>query len=302
MNPSSVLRRPRARLARVVSAGLAASAVALLGASGASAAPPTGIYADFNHCPVAAASVSRCLYTRTTSGSFKLGNATVPINKSILLQGGYEFDENTGSSRFVAPTDGTPALQQVPLDVPGGLTGLVIPSQVTSIPILGPLFTAAVNSVNGVKATAELVAPVNFNYINYVSSDGPAITLPVRIKLSNPFLGDQCYIGSASKPVTLRLTTGTTAPPAPNTPVSGYYGDLEFPDDGNLITGTNFRLVDNAFSVPAAQNCGPVGLQFLLTPIVNLKEGFPSAAGNNSATLQGDLKIGLKSSVVASSN
>ena len=43
-------------------------------------------------------------------------------------------------------------------------------------------------------------------------------------------------------------------------------------------------LVDNAFAVPGADNCGPSGI---LDPILDLDKGLPSAAGSNSAILAG---------------
>lgn len=265
-----------------------AAAAALAAAGSASAADPTGAYAIQKYCPTANASVTGCLYQETTGGEFKLGNATVPINKKIILRGGYYQDAAAPTGfRFVNAV-GVDTLTKVPLNVPGGLTGLVVPSEINKIPLLGPLFTAAVNAVNGVTATAELVGPVGFSFTNFLTGSAPTVVLPVRIKLDNPFLGSGCYIGNSTNPVRLSLTTGTTAPPAPNTPVSGNPGQFDPLDGGNLLKISGYKLVDNAFAAPAAENCGPTGFKWAITPIVNLKEGLPSAAGKNSATLTGD--------------
>lgn len=284
-----------------VSALVAGAAVlGALGGASTAAAAPTGDYADFVDCPTGNPSVQSCLYSATTSGTFQLGNAEVPINKTIRLRGGFYVNPSAPTGyTFVNPTS-VPALEEVALDVPGGLSGLVVPDLIQDIPFLGPIFDAAVNSVNGVKATAKQVGDIQFNYPNFVTGAAPTITLPVRIKLDNPFLGDSCYIGSASNPVTLSLTTGTTAPPAPNAPVTGSRGTLSFLNGGQLVIGSGYTLVDNAFAVPSASNCGPWGFRWAVTPIVNLKEGFPSAAGTNSATMNGDLKQAAKAAVIAS--
>ncbi len=289
----------RNRMGRMaVAAGIAA--MGTLGAAGGASAAPTGDFADFVHCPTGNAQVQSCIYSATSSGTFQLGNATVPINKTIRVRGGIYVDATAPTGfRWVNPTS-VPALEQVPLDVPGGLTGLVVPSMIQSIPILGPIFNAAVNATNGVDATAQLVGPIGFRYTNFVTGAGPTMTLPIRVKLDNPFLGGSCYIGSASNPITLSLTTGTTAPPAPNTPVTGTRGTLASSNGGQLITATGYTLVDNAFSVPAANDCGPWGFRWAVTPVVNLKEGFPAAAGTNSATMNGNLKQGSKVAVLAS--
>lgn len=266
------------------------AAIAAVGMVSTATAAPTGDYAVFADCPTGNTSVTTCVYSEVKSGTFELGNASVPINKTIRFRGGFYADASQPLGyKFVNPTT-VPALQEVALDVPGGLTGLVVPDLIRDIPLLGPIFDAAVNSVNGVKATAKLVGDVQFRYTNFITGNGPTMVLPVRIKLDNPFLGDSCYIGSAANPVTLRLTTGTTAPPAPNTPVTGSRGTLTSLNGGKLIVATGYTLVDNAFSVPAASDCGPWGFRWAVTPIVNLKEGFPSAAGSNSATMGGDHK------------
>jgi hypothetical protein len=289
----------RNRMQRVV-AVTAATVAGSLGVTAIAGAAPTGDFADFADCPTANPQVQSCVYSVTSSGTFQLGNASVPINKSIRLRGGAYRDTRAPTGfRWVNPT-GVDALQKVPLDVPGGLTGLVVPSMIQNIPFLGPIFNAAVQATNGVEATAEVVGEIQFGWVNYLTGAAPAITLPVRIKLDNPFLGGQCYVGSAGNPVTLRLTTGTTTPPAPNTPITGSTGTIQLSHGAQLATATGYSLVDNAFAVPAAEDCGPWGFRWAVTPIVNLKEGYPAAAGTNSATMGGNLKQAGAAAVLAS--
>jgi hypothetical protein len=119
--------------------------------------------------------------------------------------------------------------------------------------------------------------------------------------LENPFLGSGCYIGSAATPVTLKLTVGTTSPPPPNQPITGSAGDITSNADGSVTYAVGNKLVDNAFAVPAASNCGATLVdKLLITAAVNLKEGLPSPAGKNTAIMQGTTEIGDRSLVEAS--
>jgi hypothetical protein len=275
-------------------AATAAVAVATVGfaASSASAAP-TGDYAVFSQCPTNVEDLASCVVSDTTSGSIKLGSTTVPINKRIRLQGGYSYDPVTYEERWHNAKNGQ-TLERTALNVPGGLLGITIPSQVPQ-PIRG-LLEAGINTVNGVKATAELVGPVQFSFANFANAEGPAAVLPLRVKLDNPFLGDNCYIGSASAPVTLRLTAGTTTPPAGTAPITGSPGTLEFLNEANLIRSSGVSLVDNGFAAPKAKGCGGI-FSWAIDPVVNLKVGLPSPAGNNVARFNGTAQIGAATAV-----
>jgi hypothetical protein len=286
-----LLRSRRSRTGtrnRVLAVGAAAIATAAVMAPGAQAADPTGNFAVFKNCPRANANVGLCFYSETLSGSFKLGNANVPINKKIVLQGGVGINPTTNQAVFYNAVGG-PTLSRTPLTVPGGLTGLFDPQPGWN-GILTELFEAAINAANGVTATAELVGPVGYDILAFGTGNGAGLTLPLRIKLDNAFLGDNCYIGSASSPVNLRLTTGTTAPPPPNTPITGATGTPDFLENGSVLAINGFKLVDNSFSVPKASGCGPLLFRPLINAAVNLKEGFPSAAGKNTAILQGNVR------------
>lgn len=280
--------------AALVAAGL--STAMLLTSSSAMAAGPTGDFARFKYCPYTNPNALLCVYSTTTSGSFKLGNATVPITSStpLTLQGGLLL----GSSGITwANAVGADSLVKVPLKVPGGLIGLVDTGGFTGVLI--SLFNAAVASVNDVYATAEQAGTINMDLGAALSGQGTAIQLPIRVHLTNPFLGSDCYIGSSSNPVRLNLTTGTTSPPAPNTPISGSPGTQTVID--GLATYNGIKLVDNSFSAPAASNCGYLLLdKLLITAAVNLKEGLPSAAGKNSAILSGTTYVGDAAFVAAS--
>src|SRR5665213_3133258 len=66
---------------------LAAPIAALAGAAPAMAGLQEE-FAVFNDCPVNTPGVVGCVVSYTTGGEFHLGSKTVPINKTITLQGG----------------------------------------------------------------------------------------------------------------------------------------------------------------------------------------------------------------------
>jgi len=165
--------------------------------------------------------------------------------------------------------------------VPGGLNG-------------NPDDTSPGNSVT---AKTELVGPVQLSTENLLFQEGTGLQLPVKVHLINPTLGESCYIGSDSDPIVLNLTTGMTSPPPPNTSVNGAFGDLEFVDEFTQITIGVLGLVDNAFSAPGANGCGSDGN---LDAAVNAIVGLPSAAGHNTAILNGSSGLGLTPMVLAS--
>lgn len=278
------------------------------------AGTPSGIYTIFQHCPYTNPSVNSCVYNVVKSGSFVIGSTTLPIDKPITLQGGVE---NLGPSPLYDAV-GAPTLTAPPGLVPGGLLGIVNPAPNWPGPLWN-LFWSIVNSVNDVSATIEPVATMQTNFANalYPPTDGsdPTVArMSVRVHLQNPFLGGTCYIGSAQNPIVINLQTGTTNPPPPNKPISGNPGNAYYvwSDPANYIGYIQVddnTMVDNAFSVPAASGCGNVLLGLpIITPVVealvsgavNLKVGLPSAAGKNTAIMNGSSSIAAAAYVLAS--
>jgi hypothetical protein len=258
--------------------GMLAGAVCALGAvaSLAGAAPAmAGIqqeFAVFADCPVSTPGVESCVYSKVTGGEFTLGAKTVPIDKTVILQGG----TRSGSAQLVPAADGE-TLSRTALTVPGGLVGI--------------------EGLGGeVTATAELAGTVEVNPINLLESSGTAVSLPLMVKLDNPFLGNGCYIGSSKQPVSVQLTTGTTSPPPPNKPITGSVAHFTYAGGGEIVVVPSSSLVDNAFSVPGASGCG--GLLFLVVdPLVDLSAGVPAAAGHNTAIMNGSLETATVAAV-----
>jgi hypothetical protein len=282
---------------------VAAVSLAVLGfAAPALALKPTGDFVNFGDCPLNNPSVNQCIFAQTTSGQFSIGSTEVPITKTITLQGGLIFIEEPRSETFVNAKDGN-TLSKTPQTVPGGLLKILAPAGWPEI--LKIIFNEFINKgITGLTATTELVGTPTLNRLALLFGSGTALSLPVRVHLENPFLGSKCYVGSASKPVTVNLTSGTTSPPPPNKPISGSPGEIEGKDEGALVIVKKNSLVDNAFSAPVAEGCGSQILFGLFTGIidgaVDAQLGLPSAAGHNTAILNGQLENAIGSAVTAS--
>jgi hypothetical protein len=291
-------------LARVRSLVVAVAAIASLAALGA-ASPALAVehhpkppFEQFKDCPLANKTINDCIFAQTKSGEFKVGKKTVPIVNTITLQGGFIGLE--GNLTFVAAEDGN-TLSKTAQPVPGGLLGIVAPSFLPKF--LQELFNEFINKgITGVTATTELAAPassIGLNTENLIEEKGIALSLPVKVKLSNPFLGESCYIGSNAHPIVIGFTTGTTSPPKPNEPIKGKAGTFEEEDEFLLIRLKNNTLVNNSFAAPGAEGCGGI-FSFLIDPAVNAELGVPAAAGNNTAVLNGTLETANAEAVRAS--
>jgi hypothetical protein len=219
-------------------------------------------FSVFKDCPVNHPNIEGCLISYTTGGEFVLGSKTVPITKTITLQGGVESGSNV-----LIPAEGGETLSRTPLQVPGGLAGIELLPALTEV-----------------NATSELAGPVLLNAGNLFGEPGVAVTMPLKARLENPALGTECYVGSESEPIVLHLITGTTDPPEPNKPITGKEAKLEFRGNNNIARGSGAVIVDNAFAVPGASGCDNP-LSALVDPGVDLSAGVPAAAGKNTAIL-----------------
>lgn len=276
----------------------ALAAVMLVPASSASAQShnPTGIYSDFTECPLNNPEVFVCNYSKSSDGFFQIGKKTVPLVNPVTLQGGLIL---TGEGvEFVGAENGE-TLSKTPQPVPGGLLGVTAPKWWPSW--LQKWFNDAINEgFTGVNATVELAGPassIQLNTFNLLTEMGTALSLPVKIKLSNALLGSNCYIGSNSNPVVIDFTSGTTSPPPPNKPISGSAGNFE--EEEGLVTLSGGALVNNSFGAPGASGCGGF-FSFFVDPLVDSLVGLPSPAGTNAAVLEGVIKTAEASVVKAS--
>jgi hypothetical protein len=311
---SAVLRR---RIIATAAMALIVPVTAMAAASPAMA-EPKGIFKKFNQCPTEIPAVEVCSYAVTTSGEFKIGSTSVPINKNIIQQGGLVPTGNPENPRefFALPAKNGESLSKTELNVPGGLLDLINCEEIKGS---GPVETffrelckkTFENKTTGVTATAELVAneknPVILNEFAINREEGTGITLPLRVHLKNPLLGNNCFIGSESSPLELHLTTGETHPPAGFKPLHGKLGHPETLEEHELVTLhiTNNTLVDNTFPAPGTEGCGEatilgIKVKGFLDSIVNGKLKIPNKAGENAAIFNGELNEAAAEEVILS--
>jgi hypothetical protein len=278
-----------------IAAALAAMMLVPASQALASSHNPTGEFASFGECPLSNSSLLLCIFSESSGGFFQVGKKTVPLKNPVILQGG--IDEK---GAFVGAENGE-TLSKTPQPVPGGLLGIEAPAWWPKF--LRDLFNETINNgFTGVTATVELAGPassIKINTINLIIEKGTALSLPVKIKLSNPFLGSNCYIGSNASPVVIDFTTGETSPPPPNSPIHGAAGTATLNEAGTLLTLSGGSLVNNSFAAPGANGCGGL-FSFLIDPFVNSIVGLPSPAGTNTAILEGKLQAAEASAVRAS--
>ena len=120
---------------------------------------PTGDFAPFADCPLSNPSVTSCIVANTTSGEFTVGKKTVPINKTITLQGGTITNPETGELTFVGAENGE-TLSKTALYVPGGLFGIKAPEYLNKEQ--KERFEEMINKgLTGVTETTELAKPAS---------------------------------------------------------------------------------------------------------------------------------------------
>lgn len=267
----------------------------------ASAAAHSGEYARFDFCPSTNPEVQKCINSLTEGGEVVLGKKTVPIVNPVTVQGGFSKPvKTTHISKFFGATNGE-TLSKTPQPVPGGLLGIVPPEE--SPPLVREVEKFFFeNGLTGVNSTLELAEPaseIEISEANLVGEKGLALKLPVKVHLENPFLGSNCYVGSTGSPVIWNLTTGETSPPAPNGPIHGFGGEIEFLEEGGIVELKNALLVDNAWAAPEATGCGGPLLELLVDPVIDSQVGLPAAAGENTARLEATSFVALAETVNA---
>jgi hypothetical protein len=277
-------------VATVALAGLVFAATAI-----ASSHHPTGEFAQFGECPLSRITITDCVYS-APSGGFTIGEKTVPLVNPVTLQGGFE---GLGEEiKFYGAENGN-TLSKTSQPVPGGLLGVAAPTWWPKF--FQNRFNHRVHKGwTRLTATIELTGPtrgltnVKLNTESLFLQEGTALALPVKIKLSNPILGNHCYIGSDKSPVQWNFTTGQSGG------LHGSSGELSFNEAFTLITLTGSKLVDGTYTAPGASGCGG-SFSFFVDPLVNSILGTPSPSGKNTAILEGRLQDANPEAVSASS-
>lgn len=234
-----------------LSAGLAATALSAASAASAAPKPRTKAAAaadappaslDLSDCPdvlpVGADPANwYCNVLVTNSGRMKIGNIdqqiTAPMRITLLAGS----DPKTGAeiSKFVK-------MRSPAMTVAGGALGIPGTENI-------PLFS--------LKVKPQYAGKIDLDIVNSKTR------LDLKIKLINQLLGDTCYVGSNTAPISLDLDLpDITGAPGP---------------DGTFWVKIN--ATDDTFAVPKTTGCG------LTAPIADFRGGLPSASGNNHAQL-----------------
>jgi len=255
-------------LRKLLLAMLAAVAAVAMAAPAAEAATPAPGYERFSSCPSPAENPATvaCIRSVIKSGYFEMGNKKVPISKQMVLSGGVN-DE----FKFLKAT--LPPVQQ---QVPGGVIGLTGLDWLVNFLDIDSLQLFAVTELAGLPVLGE------------------ELTLPIKVRLVNPALGKNCYVGTSSNPIILRLTEKTTSPPPPNTPISGKEFEIAEDPATQIITFNNGVLVDNSFAAPGASGCVLTLFGFIpisINSLVNSQSGLPAPAGTNETVQNVDMEL-----------
>jgi hypothetical protein len=216
---------------------------------------------NFANCPGVSPPM-QCIWVEITSGSFNVGNTAVTIVNPFTLEGG--FDPNTLTFYEAEPGNTLTKAQQH-----------LLGSYVATIELA--------NESGHPPAPLTANPAVEVSFENLLFEEKTAVALPVNIKVDGPLVGSSCIVG----PISLQLTTGTTSPPLPNTPIAGSAGELEFLEEGNLVIIHHNKLVDNAFAEPEATGCSSPWIDLFIDALFEL----PSAAGNNTVTFNNRFEV-----------
>ena len=104
---------------KVMLAALAVIAFAALGFAGTASAKLTGPYERFAQCPFTNLEVTKCVKAVTESGEVILGNKEVPIEKPVVLPGGYVCVPTPKASRNSSLRPTAKRSTEVAQNVPG---------------------------------------------------------------------------------------------------------------------------------------------------------------------------------------
>ena len=153
------------------------------------------------------------------------------------------------------------------------ITGTITAAGAVNVPQSGiffpPIWQYAQGGVLTVQIRPTGPGTGNLNPLTGVASLNISLRISITGTAGGFDLGSGCGVG----PFTLAMTTGTTNPPPPNEPISGTLYDA---------TTGRATVVNNSFSVPAADSCGPLGAA---SGPLGAALGVPAPAGVNEARL-----------------
>jgi hypothetical protein len=274
--------------------------------------PPGGIYTSFTNCPLLnplmqetpagsdpasqGLSVAACVAGNATSGTLTIGNIVTPIVRPVNVQFGFFTPPNASfggdntsgivnyAGGILPPPAGLSAMLSTRPDlIPESLTtALGCPSTnkvVENLCVKAQNFGGKYLDVYGLAQSAGQLT--NFGVLSW--------TQRIKIKLINPLLGNNCYIGSNNNPIVVnpqlslapggQLIQETDPNPAKH-------------PDTFVLDITKAIASDNTFTAPGITGCGPGGLANVpVDEAIDTSAGLPAASGVNSLSLQGAFGI-----------
>jgi hypothetical protein len=157
------------------------------------------------------------------------------------------------------------------------------------------------NGFTGVTATVELAAPATAIQLNPQSpprKKGRPCTAG-EDEAGQPLPRQELLHRLKLEPGEHRIHYGTDGAAAAQQSMRGAVGTISTNETQSLITISGGRLVNNSFAASGANGCGGI-FSFLIDPFVDSIVGVPSAAGHNTAILEGKIQAGEAQAVQAS--
>jgi hypothetical protein len=272
----SAMRRSRSVLVLAAAAAVAAPLLTLGTPANAEGVPPPTPQ-TFAQCPVkarvapAGQRVTACLVGIAQQGTIDIGNLDTTFRGPGIVDGGVNLGA-AGSGKF----NWAQALNG---------KSFTSPRQLLAVPVMVALGNPAgvtPPADSQVWVQAVQVAPMGFGV-----SGGLVTVVPLAFHMENQLLGPNCWLGSASDPVTLNLTTGASGD------LTGTIGTaVAVANHGNTIQTIGTEVVDNTFTVPGATGCGSGGV---FDSDIDTTNSLPSAPGASEAILYGNFNIGVAS-------
>jgi hypothetical protein len=256
--------------------------------------PPKGIYKPFTNCPLnnpvmhESVGLAACVAGGVGAGSITIGNIVTTVVQPVNVQFGF-FTVPPGVNWYPAPAmpplAGPSAILSTKPDlIPESLTtALGCPSSDATVENMCQQAQARGGNYNRVYALAQEAGQItNFNIFTW--------TQPLKFKLINPLLGNNCYIGSDETPVVVNPSLSV----APGGSLFITYDPNPTVHPDTFVLGfTVAEASDTTFSAPGVTGCGPSGGVFNV-PVdeaIDTSSGLPAASGVNSLTLYGSFEI-----------
>jgi hypothetical protein len=240
------------------------------------------------NCPFETAGVEFCAagssYEHETTGKgksnkesaisyFTAGKVTVDLKKPIRLRIGMVFSGIVNEFNAAAPV-GVPAIEPVAQAGPP-LTKDVNTALLSTSELERYDYWVHHAKETKTSATIEMAGPVeslHVNLANIIGEHGSAFVFPVKVKLSSPFVGNDCYVGSDENPIDVPFTTGEAGE------LHGKAGRFEEESD-TILVDYDQTLVSSEFASPGVEGCGVDGGA---DEAIDSAFGLPSASGNTS--------------------